>query len=149
MSNIRNFIQMTDRIGTSGQPTREQFRQIAAAQYKTVINLAMPDSTHAIPDEHAAVEEAGMSYVHIPVPFDNPSADHLKLFVRTMRALEDERVWVHCAVNFRVSAFMYQYLRLEKGYDEAAAKNEILKRWEPEMDAPWRKFMQITAADIA
>ena len=148
MDDIRNFVQMTDQIATSGQPTREQFARIAEAQYKTVINLAVPSSTHAIADEDVAVAEAGMHYVHIPVPFDNPTADHLRTFIHIMRALEGEKVWVHCAVNFRVSAFMYQYLRLEKGYDDTAARNEILKGWEPDMDAAWQRFMKIGPAEI-
>jgi hypothetical protein len=65
-----------------------------------------------------------------------------------MQALEGERVWVHCVVNMRVSAFMYKYLRLEKGYDDAAAKNFLLQDWEPKMDAAWRRFMDLEAVDV-
>jgi protein tyrosine phosphatase (PTP) superfamily phosphohydrolase (DUF442 family) len=146
---ILNYIQMTEMIGTSGQPAREQFNHIAKAQYKSVVNLAMPDSDNAIADEGAVVSGLGMQYIHIPVPFDNPTANHLKSFIRIMRALEGEKVWVHCAVNARVSAFMYKYLRLEKGYDDVSAKNALLQNWEPKMDAVWKRFMQLATTDIA
>jgi len=148
IKDISNQIQMTETISTSGQPTRAQFGQIAEAGFKAVVNLGMPDSDNAIPDEGKVVTELGMQYVHIPVPFDNPNAAHLKSFLHTMRALEGERVWVHCVVNARVSAFMYQYLRFEKGYDVDAAKNVLLKNWEPKMDAAWKRFMSITQEDI-
>lgn len=146
---IFNHIQMTEDIGTSGQPSREQLAQIADANFKTVINLAMPDSDNAIPDEGKVVTTLGMQYIHIPVPFDKPDAAHLKTFIGMMRALEGEKVWVHCVVNARVSAFMYQYLRFEKGYDADSAKNEILKSWEPKMDDVWKRFMALSLKDIS
>ena len=140
---------MTATVGTSGQPTADQFTQIAAAGYSTVINLAMPDSDHAIADEGRIVTSLGMTYIHIPVPFDRPSADHLRSFVRVMRAVEDRKVWVHCVVNARVSAFMYQYLKIEHGYDDDRAKNSLLRRWEPKMDAAWIRFLQLRKVDVA
>ena len=149
MTDIRNFIQMTEAIGTSGQPTVEQFDEIAKAGYSSVVNLAMPDSDDAIADEGNIVTSLGMKYVHIPVPFDNPTKEHLREFIRVMRAMDGEKVWVHCVVNARVSAFMYHYLRMDKGQDDNAAKNQLLRRWEPRMDAVWTKFMQLRKEDLA
>jgi protein tyrosine phosphatase (PTP) superfamily phosphohydrolase (DUF442 family) len=149
MTDIRNFIQMTEAIGTSGQPTVEQFDEIAKAGYSSVVNLAMPDSDDAIADEGNIVTSLGMKYVHIPVPFDNPTKEHLREFMRVMRAMDGEKVWVHCVVNARVSAFMYHYLRMDKGQDDNAAKNQLLRRWEPRMDAVWTKFMQLRKEDVA
>lgn len=148
MDDILNYIQLTEKIGTSGQPTREQFRQIADAGYTSVINLAMPDSDHAIADEGAVVSALGLKYLHLPVPWDDPTAGHLKSFMRLMTALEGEKVWVHCAANYRVSAFMYHYLRMEKGWDDEAARNPQLQRWEPKMDAAWSSFMKLGPDDL-
>lgn len=86
----------------------------------------MPESDDAITDEGSVVTSLGMKYVHIPVPLDRPTKEHLRSFIRVMRAMDGEKVWVHCVVNARVSAFMYQYLRMDKGYDEVAAKNQRL-----------------------
>jgi len=148
LSEIRNFIQLTDRVGTSGQPTKEQFSDLSQQGYSTVINLAMPDSDHAIPEEGNIVTGLGMSYFHIPVPFDKPTADHLKLFIELMKSLEGKKVWVHCVVNMRVSAFMYQYLRHEKGYSENDAQSPILKNWLPEMDDVWSSLIKLNKEDI-
>lgn len=102
-----NFYQVTEDIGTSGQPTREQFADIARQGYSSVINLAMHDSDNAIPEEGNIVASLGLSYFHIPVPFDQPTAEHVKKFIRLMKVLEGEKIFVHCALNARVSAFVY------------------------------------------
>src|SRR4051812_11414424 len=99
MNSITNFVQLTPDVGTSGQPTRDQFATIAQAGYAAVINLALPTSDHAIPDEGSVVTGFGMSYFHIPVDFKNPTAEDLNTFIGTMRALEGRKVWVHCVLN--------------------------------------------------
>lgn len=149
MTGIRNFVQMTEAVGTSGQPTAEQFDEIAQAGYSAVVNLAMPDSDDAIADEGNIVTSLGMKYIHIPVPFDAPTKQHLRSFIRVMRAMDGDKVWVHCVVNARVSAFMYHYLRIDKGYDDNAARNQLLRRWEPKMDAVWTKFLQLHKDELA
>ena len=51
LSSIQNFLQISPTLGTAGQPFREQFTLIAAAGYTSVINLALPTSWDAVPDE--------------------------------------------------------------------------------------------------
>ena len=46
-----------------------------------MINLALPMSDHAIPDEGSVVTGLGMRYVHIPVHFANPTVDDLRSFI--------------------------------------------------------------------
>ena len=102
MTGIRNFVQMTEAVGTSRQPTAAQFDEIAQAGYSAVVNLAMPDSDDALADEGSLVTALGMKYIHIPVPFDAPTKEHLRSFIRVMRAIDAYKVWVHCVVNARV-----------------------------------------------
>ena len=111
VQDILNFVQLTDRVGTSGQPTPAQFADIAAAGYRAVVNLALPNSDNAIADEGGVVSALRLSYFHLPVLFDAPQLSELRTFIGLMRVLEDRPVWVHCAMNLRVSAFMYHYLR--------------------------------------
>jgi protein tyrosine phosphatase (PTP) superfamily phosphohydrolase (DUF442 family) len=148
LRDITNFVQLTDDVGTSGQPTREQFGAIAAAGYDTVVNLALPTSDHAIADEGGVVTGLGMRYVHIPVKFEAPTIDDLRTFVGVMRALDGKKVWVHCVVNARVSAFMYHYLRHVRLLDEAASRSVVLERWAPRMDDTWRAFLALGRNDI-
>ena len=148
LSDITNYVQLTDDIGSSGQPTREQFALIAAAGYAAVINLALPTSDHAIPEEGSLVTSLGMSFHHIPVDFAAPTLEDLRLFIGVMQALEGKSVWVHCVVNARVSAFLYHYLKRVRKLDETDCRSPILERWEPQMDETWQTFLALDAAAI-
>ena len=141
LRDIYHFEAITEWLGTSGQPTAEQFQLIAEAGYEAVINLALPSSDNAIAHEGSIVTKHGMAYFHIPVVFERPTLADLQLFFGVLNALEGRKVWVHCVVNARVSAFVYQYLRCVRGFDDEAAKTELLKRWLPQMDAVWQAFL--------
>jgi len=149
LAEILNHVQLTPRIGTSGQPTPEQLKEIAAAGYQAVINLALPTSDNALADEAGHVTRLRMAYFQIPVLFEAPRADEARTFVGVMRALEDRPVWVHCAMNLRVSAFMYVYLRHDLGLPEAEARSPMLAKWEPRMDEMWRKVLALTPEELA
>ena len=143
---MKNFIQISERIATSGQPARDEFQHIADDGYAAVINLAMHNSDQAIADEGSIVASLGMMYFHVPVPFDAPNADHLKTFLGAMKILDTKKVWIHCAINMRVSAFIYHYLIRENKLSPEAAKGPLLKQWEPHMDAAWKDFMALNPA---
>ncbi|WP_217651847.1 protein tyrosine phosphatase family protein [Hydrococcus rivularis] len=103
MQEIVNYYQITDKIATSGQPTREQFQKIADAGYESVINLALPSSKNALADEGTIVAGLGMAYFHIPVVWEAPKLDDVRLFFDVMKSLSDRKVWVHCALNMNES----------------------------------------------
>ena len=144
---LLNFYQITPRIGTAGHPKAEDFASIAAEGYEVVINLAMHDADDAIAEEGSLVSKAGMSYFHLPVPWEAPTADHLKTFIGIMDALDDKKVLVHCQVNARVSAFMLKYLTF-KGVAEADATTPLMEKWKPQMDDTWKAFLALSEKDI-
>src|SRR5690606_1680022 len=81
-----------------------QFPAIRAAGYTQVINLAPHGAENALPDERAMVEGLGMRYVHLPVDFSNPTEEDFAAFCAAMSGMSgDERIYVHCAANMRVS----------------------------------------------
>jgi protein tyrosine phosphatase (PTP) superfamily phosphohydrolase (DUF442 family) len=51
LDEIYNARTVDDRFLTSGQPSEEQLREVAAAGIDTVINLAPHESRNALPDE--------------------------------------------------------------------------------------------------
>jgi len=148
MEELINFCQIAEDVGTAGQPAAEQFSDIARAGYSTVVNLAMHNSDNAIPEEGHIVTSLGMTYIHMPVPFEAPSVDHVRKFFGIMDALGQEKVFVHCAVNARVSAFMHRYLTLRKGVSSARATSPLLQQWLPEMDLRWKSIMELEANDV-
>lgn len=148
IEDILNYVQLTPRVATSGQPTAEQFEDIARAGYRAVVNLALSNSDNAIADEGGVATKLRMAHFHIPVLWEAPTVDDLRTFIGVMRAIEDRPVWVHCAMNLRVSAFMYHYLRHEVGLPEAEARSPVIARWEKRMDDTWKRFLALTAEEI-
>lgn len=146
VENILNYIQVSDRIASSGQPEDRQFKDIAEAEYKAIINLAMPNSENAIPEEGNIVTSLKMTYVHIPVPFDAPNVSHLRQFIKVMESFANQKVWVHCVVNYRVSAFLYQHQRLIHGVQPEEAKKVMLASWKP--DEIWQRFMALSGKEV-
>lgn len=145
---ILNFHQMTDNIATGGQPTEGELSHIADAGYSVVVNLAMHDSDNAIPEEGSIIASLGMSYVHIPVPSDAPTSDHVRSFFRVMDSFDGEKVFVHCTSSGRVSAFMHRYMMLRKGASPEEATSPLLQRWRPRMDERWQSILELELADI-
>jgi protein tyrosine phosphatase (PTP) superfamily phosphohydrolase (DUF442 family) len=138
---ILNQFKATEDIASSGQPTEAQFEEIASGGYDAIINLAMPDHENSIANEGSIVTSLRMMYIHIPVPFDAPNEDHFATFSGCMNALKNKRVWVHCIVNARVSAFLFRYLQEDKGFSAIEAKTPVLEQWLPKMDAVWKEFI--------
>ncbi len=148
IQDIYHFEAPTNWLGTSGQPNRDQFADIAAAGYRAVVNLAPPTSDRAIADEGSIVTGLGMSYHQIPVDFAVPTRSDLEAFFALMDAYRSSKVFVHCVVNARVSAFSYHYLRQRLGLDEAAASTNLLQRWRQDMDPVWTDFLQWDISDF-
>jgi len=48
MKNIKNYVQLSPNIATSGQPTENQIREISKVGYVAVVNLAMPNHSDSI-----------------------------------------------------------------------------------------------------
>ncbi|MBD2449359.1 protein tyrosine phosphatase family protein [Nostoc sp. FACHB-152] len=137
---IYNFLQISDKIATSGQPTAEQFATIKEAGYQLIINLALPTSNNALPNENEIVESQGMQYVHIPVIWENPTLEDLNQFFNVMQANAEKQIFVHCAANMRVSAFIYLYRRLRQGLNDEIAKQDLQQIWIP--NEVWNNFIQ-------
>ena len=139
IENIYNILKISDSIATAGQPTAEQFLAVKNSGYQAVVNLALPKSLNALPDEQAIVEAQGMDYVHIPVIWENPTLEDIKRFFTVMETNADKNVFVHCAANMRVSAFMYIYRLIHEHISEEDAKKDLQQIWVP--NEIWQKFI--------
>lgn len=146
LTDILNYVAVADTLATSGQPEPEQFSDIARAGFQIIINLAMDNSDRALEDEAECVQKTGLKYYHIPVPFDAPGIAHLHQFFQIMHMHEEQKIWVHCVVNYRASAFIYQYLKTFQNCSEYQARSALLKSWQP--DTTWKKFMALRFNDF-
>jgi uncharacterized protein (TIGR01244 family) len=138
LTDIRNFVPLDDRLATAGQPTEAQLREVAAAGYDVVINLGLTGTDYALPDEAGLAGALGVEYHHLPVQFDSPRVEELRRFAALMDAARDRKVFVHCAANYRVSAFVSLYGQLRLGWTPAAADAHMRRLWAP--NATWLAF---------
>ncbi len=140
LTEIYGFRAIDDRLGTAGQPTEAQFGLVRASGFEAVINLALPTSDNAIASEGSVVTSLGMSYVHIPVDFTAPTAQAFRAFCRVMDAFDDRPVFVHCAANMRVSAFVFLYRVLCQQVPASTAEHDLHAIWQP--DEVWSQFIR-------
>jgi uncharacterized protein (TIGR01244 family) len=136
---IYNWRRLDDRVTTSGQPTEQQLADIQALGVRHIVNLGLHSHEKALPDEAASVSRLGMTYIHIPVDFQNPTDEDFAMFCSAIEQLGDVPVHVHCIANYRVSAFFYRYRRDVLGADEAQARAEMEAIWHPE--GVWAAFV--------
>ena len=126
-----NTYQVFDWLWTSGQLSQKDIGKLAALGVDAVINLAPPTSSNALAGEAELVTRQGLAYVQIPVDWGQPDPGQFSQFVQVLNAFEGRKVWVHCAKNMRVSAFVYLYRKLVLGESESAASFPIREIWQP------------------
>ena len=145
LSHLTNFVAVDERVGTAGQPTAGQIVEIKSAGYEAVVNLAMGDSEKALPNEADLVAQQGMDYAHIPVVWDAPQKADFVRFAEVMNANADRRVFVHCAMNMRASAFTFLYRIIHQGVEPSEAKAAMQQVWDPQ--GVWEAFVVEVLAD--
>ena len=142
LNDIFNFIQLDDRVATSGQPTEAQFGLVKEAGYTTVINLAPKSHENALGNEDEILESMGIRYIHLPVVFTSPMRDDFERFIDALESYGDDRIWVHCAANMRVSAFFFKYRTERLGWTAEQAQADLYKIWEPgKLMGVWQDFI--------
>jgi len=139
LDGIYNFLPLTDCIATAGQPTEAELAAVRAAGYEVVINLLPADSPNALPEEEEVVSELGLEYVYIPVDWSRPEAADVERFFDAVDAYRDRRIFVHCAANMRVSAFMYLYRTLRQHVPPAEAVGDLRRIWTP--NETWQNIL--------
>jgi protein tyrosine phosphatase (PTP) superfamily phosphohydrolase (DUF442 family) len=148
ISDNHNYRQAAPDLATSGQPREDQLAAIAAAGYAVVINLALHDDPrYSLEDEAASVQALGIEYVHIPVQFGAPTADDLTSFFDAMDHSKGRRVWIHCAANMRVTAFLGLYWQLREGWPEERAFSLMRDVWQP--NEVWSSFIATQVANAS
>lgn len=146
-SSIFMWRRIDDRLTTSGQPGEDQLATLAALNITHIVNLGLHSHEKALSDEAGSVRALGMSYIHIPVAFDDPVEDDFAQFRDVMAMLASETIHVHCIANLRVSAFLYRYRRDILNWDEALAREEMERIWRP--GGVWARFIGDSANEAS
>lgn len=138
---VFNYQPITDSIASSGLASEEQLAELAAQGFDAVINLLPHDNEYAIADEQAIVEEQGLAYHSIPVDFNQPTAEDFEKFSSLLKHSDGKKILIHCAANYRVSAFYALYAFKQLGWSEQQCEDLISPIWNPQEHPPWPEFM--------
>jgi len=134
-----NVVPITDKLVTSGQPTREALLGLAAMGFQADIYLAPFTVSNAVKDEAEIVQRQGLEFVHVPIPFGTPTeADYLAV-AAALKRLAGKKVLIHCEVNFRASSMAFLYRTLVLKEPPAAAYEAVSRVWSPR--GPWRDLV--------
>jgi protein tyrosine phosphatase (PTP) superfamily phosphohydrolase (DUF442 family) len=127
-------------LWTSGQITEQDIDTMEILDIDLVVNLIVPDSPYALAGEAESVTRRGINYVQIPVEWESPLETQFDQFLAVLDAFKGSRIWVHCAKNMRVSAFVYLYRKLVLLESEERARYPMCEVWTP--NEIWRAFME-------
>jgi protein tyrosine phosphatase (PTP) superfamily phosphohydrolase (DUF442 family) len=137
-----NFIAVSSRISTSGQPSEAQLGDLKSRGYGLVINLAPPATIGSISREGQLVAQTGVAYVNIPVDWRAPHYEEFELFSNILAQAGSRHVLVHCQINKRASLFTFLYRVIHDGVPPDAAYEKLSAVWVP--DAQWKAFALAT-----
>jgi protein tyrosine phosphatase (PTP) superfamily phosphohydrolase (DUF442 family) len=138
---IYNYIQVNETLSTGGQPTEDQIRSAGPEGFTTVINLATFHPGESLEDEAGLVRSLGMAYYAIPVVWSNPQNSDFTAFEQVMQQLPTGKALLHCAANFRVTAFYSLYALKHLGWSQAQAEAFRAQIWEGSEYPVWEQFI--------
>ena len=140
-----NTYQVFDWLWTSGQLSEVDIKTLPGLGVDTVINLALPNSTNALKNENELVCGLHMNYFQIPVEWELPEVTQFILFADLLQKLQGRKIWLHCAMNMRVSVFVFLYRKLVLHEDDETAMFPMKEIWIP--NEIWQEFIDEVCAE--
>lgn len=136
-----NFRRINDKLTTSGIVRTAGLEALASQGYEVVVNLLPETSEYAVPNERDIVESQAIEYVYIPVDFKQPNRSDFAKFSETLDRVQGKKVHVHCAANYRVSAFYSLYEVSRRQWSAEQAHEFMHGIWQPAEHPGWPEFM--------
>lgn len=122
---IYNAVQVEDNILTAGLLNEDQLSTLGEGGIQVVINLLPDWHDYAVKQEAEIVTGQGIEYHYIPVEFDAPKPEEYQAFEQAMLASKGKQMVVHCAANYRVSAFYAIYAFKHLGWSREQGDQHI------------------------
>jgi len=124
---LPNFVELTAKIGTGGQPGEGGLSQLVEKGYKAIINIRAFDEEYDQVGEEKQARQLGLRYYVVPFVAKEPSEQQALAFNALLSALKDTKVFVHCGGGNRVGSLMMIYMVLEEGMPLDKAEQKARK----------------------
>ncbi len=141
-ADIYNYRKVNDLLITGGQPTAEQLQHAAAEGFAAVINLATERPGGSLENEAGLVNSFGMAYYSIPVAWENPTLADFYRFEQVYDQLVETKTLLHCAANFRATAFYSLYALKHLGWSAEQAETFRQSIWQGSDYPIWEQFIR-------
>ena len=132
---LPNRVDISPLLVTSGQPPVASLASLSQEGMKAVIYLAPVSVAGAIAEEPALVTKQGIEFVHIPIPFGEPTEDHFAQCSAQLKRLRSKKVLVHCQVNMRASTMVFLHRVIVGKESPSLAYSAVTQVWSPQ--GPW------------
>ncbi len=136
-----NFRMISGSLTTSGVVGADRLEALASQSYEVVVNLLPDSSEHAVSNEQDIVESQRIEYIYIPVDFKAPGRADFTRFSEALDRLSDSKIHIHCAANYRVSAFYSIYAASRGHWSTDQATDFIHSVWRPADYPGWSEFI--------
>lgn len=94
----------------------------------------------AVRDEALIVGRQGITFVNIPIKFDNPTEKDYEAFAAVLGALSKRKVLVHCQINLRASTLVFLYRVVAEKENPNVAYDSVARIWSPH--GAWKPLAQ-------
>jgi len=135
-----NVVVASTQLVTSGQPSANALADLKTLGFEAVIYLAPPTVSDAVHDEQLIVTQQGLTFINIPIKFDNPSEADFEIFSSILQGLGNRKTLIHCQVNLRASSMVFLYRVIVLKEDPRLAYEAVSGVWVP--DGPWRRLIE-------
>ena len=135
-----NVVEISSQLVTSGQPSAEALAGLKSHGFEAVVYLAPPTVPDAVRDEQLIVTRQGLTFINIPIQFDNPTEADFETFAAVLSGLGSRKVLVHCQVNYRASSMVFLYRTVKLKEQPLAAYQALQKAWSP--NGMWRRLIE-------
>lgn len=118
-----NYRPLEDGVATANAITLPAIPKLAAAGFKTIVDLRTRGE-RGVTEEAAAAARTGMHYVNVPVSLATLSVTDVREVAAVLDRPEDHPVLIHCSSGNRVGAVIELYREKIHGVDHDTARSE-------------------------
>ena len=136
-----NFRKLTELVSCSGSLKGLDWQSMLDNRYELIINLLPYHHKYSVANEKEAVEALGINYIFIPVDWQNPKNSELEDFVLAMANNKEKKMHIHCAANYRASAFYAIYAYKQLDWSKEKSYKLIASVWQLADYPIWQKFV--------
>ena len=123
-------------LATGGHFVGDGLDQLAEGGLEVVIDLRPEDPAK----RRARVTERGITYVHVPVSWEDPKPADFDRFRKALDAHRERNVLIQCAANYRASAMTYLYRTLVEAVPPEQARKDLDAVWR--LNGTWREYVE-------